>query len=1176
MIIHNYSFPHISAFKRKYFFIAEFAICITASIAILSCGNSNSKKEVDLQNEKSYYYHYRNLDSTEIAARRALNLSKHYGSGKAEAYNNLAFVNLSRMNYKLAEKQLDSVSKVTNNQIELLVADVQMMRLCQRKSRNKDFYNYNQSAQTRINRIISDDTNYSEHEVKRIVYARTEYDIVSSTYFYYVGLEQQSRESLSDIDPNGDINKDTAQLINYFYNIGSGGIITGRDKLEIKQEEFNYLIRCYVLSSKGGYTYFIANALQALSEHLIDKDSRERLISNNMAMINYVNIDDMPEDLIAGNFAWHSLDLFKQFGDAYQIAGSYRTLAECYWSIKDYKSALICLNNSLNNKSIDQAPDLVASIREQFSLTYSALNEKQKSDYNRNIYLDLQEKTRQDRQLEARVSMIQHSSKQLNIMIFAVVAMIIIVIVLLIIFDRMRRQNDKKFSLNNLLKPLNEWKNKSERNLVLMDEEHEQAEEEYRIERLHMLNEKKRNMEQRAKVLLSNSIMPLIDRMINEVDKLSSRKESDDIRQERIDYIKELTEKINDYNSVLTNWIQMRQGSLSLRIESFKLQPLFEIVKKERMEFALKGLNLKVIDTSSIVKADQALTLFMINTIADNAKKFTQSGGYVIIRADEKDKFVEISIEDSGVGLSEEETESLFGHSLLNKSISSDKYKGGHGFGLMNCKGIIEKYRKISDIFQVCDIGVDSKKGHGSRFFFKLPKGIKYAFLFMMMIPSSAIGNINDNRVFNLDKSRQFADSAYFSNLKGNYSQTLSFADSCINYLNRCYLSNNHGSKIIMHLYKRNTNQQAELIWFENGFHTSYNTILDVRNEAAVAALALHDWDLYEYNNTAYTSLFRKYSADNKLPDYVKVMQNSESNKNISIILLILLLFSIFPGYYLLYYRNQLYYQFCLDKVNRINDILLSDMSAVNMIKEIDKVWNAKPKQIKEIENLSKLNDIVYSIKQALKQDVEAGTNRREQIELVNDECRRVKMESDNLYVSNSVLDNCLSSLKHETMYYPSRICQLVENNDVDMKVLMELLSYYKDLYSVLSLQATRQIERSIGIDNEMIKYLFSLIKESTSTKTLSIKAENGNDNNYVDISVSIPNYLINQEQASNLFTPETTDVRFLICRQIVREAGEEQGARRCGVQAFLNDKGETIIYVTITKKLWINSKLLL
>ena len=125
----------------------------------------------------------------------------------------------------------------------------------------------------------------------------------------------------------------------------------------------------------------------------------------------------MPDSLKSIDLAQRSLSHFTEYGDVYQIAGANRTLAQCYFNMGDYESSLYCLNRALaENKAIEQAPDLVASIREELSLTYSALNDKQQSDYNRNIYLDIQEQTRQDRFLEARAAQLDKSSKILNVL----------------------------------------------------------------------------------------------------------------------------------------------------------------------------------------------------------------------------------------------------------------------------------------------------------------------------------------------------------------------------------------------------------------------------------------------------------------------------------------------------------------------------------------------------------------------------------------------------------------------------------------------------------------------------------------------------------------------------------------------------------------------------------------
>lgn len=138
-------------------------------------------------------------------------------------------------------------------------------------------------------------------------------------------------------------------------------------------------MRCYLLSRQYNYPYWEANSLQAISEHLLDEKNRDYIIRNNPQEIDFVNVDKMPDSLLAGNIARRSLHLFESYGDVYQTAGAYRTLGECYLGINDYSSALICLNDALGkNVAINDAPDLVASIREQLSLAYAALGDKKR------------------------------------------------------------------------------------------------------------------------------------------------------------------------------------------------------------------------------------------------------------------------------------------------------------------------------------------------------------------------------------------------------------------------------------------------------------------------------------------------------------------------------------------------------------------------------------------------------------------------------------------------------------------------------------------------------------------------------------------------------------------------------------------------------------------------------
>ena len=1161
----------------------KFSASIVMMLALFfysACGPSH-KQEVDRLNTLSYAYHYRDLDSTKMLAQRALALSDDYRAGYAEACNNLAFVEMAKMNYKEARRWLGLVEEKSNNQLELLIADVQMMRICQRESHNKDFYFYREKAMVRLRRLGEEASNLPPRERRRATYAHSEFDIVDATYCYYVGLEEPMLKALNDIDADA-LEADTAQYLNYLYNIGSGGAITNGTSEQIAQTEFDYLIQCYMLASAGrvimpdgtmagGYPYWQANALQAISEHLQNGRMRDFLIRNNLPAIQYLNVEQMPDTLLAGNLAQRALNLFISYGDIYQIAGGYRTLSECYFAIEDYNSAGDCLLRALQvSKNIKSAPDLVASIRERLCLVYSALDNKQQSDYNRNIYLDLQERTRQDKQLEARAALLDDNALQLNLMIAAVLVMILLVVILLYLFDRMRRRKIQSKPLSSLLEPLEQWKQRNAQYINDINERKEELDEEISIARLHLDDNKKRNLEQRAKVSLVNSITPFIDRMIHEVDKLAEDDEStpDEVKQERYEYISELTDKINQYNTILTNWIQMRQGTLNLRIVSFPLQPLFDIVAKGKMSFQMKKIKLDVQPTATKVKADRTLTLFMINTIADNARKFTPAGGKVTVSAEEHDKYVEIVIADTGKGMDEEQLAHVFDRT----------YTGGHGFGLLNCKGIIEKYKKVSSIFNICHIEAESEVGKGSVFRFRLPKGIGRMIVGVILLLASSVSSfasqIHQHSLATGKVSREltladaFADSAYYSNINGTYQRTLAFADSAIYYLNQHYLRQYPQGKNLM-VSSPKLSQAAELKWFADSVTTDYSIILDIRNESAVAALALHQWTLYDRNNKVYTKLFRERSTDNTLPEYVRTMQSSENSKTVAVILLFLLLLQLPIAYYLLYYRHVVTYRFAVDHIRDINLLLLSDQAIPEKLKRIREIWSKKSRHTRA--NF-RLDEVVHEIEEELKRGLDLSNGKEADNQLLEDELRRVRFENDRLHVSNSVLDNCLSTLKHETMYYPSRIRQLIEASPDDVASLKELVDYYKSIYLMLSAQAMEQVETNLKCDAALKDYLFRLIQETVKDLAKAhgiaitqMKQEIKTVHTaYATCQFVFSGLRYDDSLHHLLFTPLTVDMRFLVCRQIVREMGETTNLRGCGIQAKPSDDGFLVIEVVL------------
>jgi hypothetical protein len=284
-----------------------------------------------------------------------------------------------------------------------------------------------------------------------------------------------------------------------------------------------------------------------------------------------------------------------------------------------------------------------------------------------------------------------------------------------------------------------------------------------------------------------------------------------------------------------------------------------------------------------------------------------------------------------------------------------------------------------------------------------------------------------------------------------------------------------------------------------------------MRNESAVAALALHQWQLYHYNNRIYTQLFKELSADATLTDYCRKMQQSQTNKQVAIILLVLLFVSIL---------------------------------------------------------VAVIGQVLISLGKAARRQQE----QQERMEMARDELTRVEQEEAALHVNNAVLDNCLSTLKHETMYYPSRIRQLLTSGDTQS--LHEVAAYYRELYGMLSLQATKQtehlrlhlkpLEHEVLGDPVLIGYLYELLRKQGGGKKLDATFH-PRDDKYILCTVNMPVLQLTAEQAARLFTPSEENIPYLLCRQIVRDHGEATNRRACAIRAEMAG-GTTQIIITLPR----------
>ncbi len=167
----------------------------------------------------------------------------------------------------------------------------------------------------------------------------------------------------------------------------------------------------------------------------------------------------------------------------------------------------------------------------------------------------------------------------------------------------------------------------------------------------------------------------------------------------------------------LLDWSRMEQGLIPFNPAEIQILPIIEESIVPAMEVA-KNKEIGItydIPSDLVVFADPNFIQAIVRNLVMNAVKFTPRGGLVTISAKPTaHRFIEIAIQDSGIGMSEDMVDNLF-HFDGQTNRKGTAGEPSSGLGLLICKDFIEKHHgKMS---------VESKEGLGSTFYFTLPIG---------------------------------------------------------------------------------------------------------------------------------------------------------------------------------------------------------------------------------------------------------------------------------------------------------------------------------------------------------------------------------------------------------------------------------------------------------------------
>jgi len=113
------------------------------------------------------------------------------------------------------------------------------------------------------------------------------------------------------------------------------------------------------------------------------------------------------------------------------------------------------------------------------------------------------------------------------------------------------------------------------------------------------------------------------------------------------------------------------------------------------------------------VFADSTMLHSIFQNLIGNAIKFTPVDGCVTIQAVDQDTMIQVSVIDTGIGVSPEKLAGLF-ESMAGRTTDGTAGEKGTGLGLLLCKDLVEKHGGR--------VWVDSVIGQGTSFHLTLPK----------------------------------------------------------------------------------------------------------------------------------------------------------------------------------------------------------------------------------------------------------------------------------------------------------------------------------------------------------------------------------------------------------------------------------------------------------------------
>lgn len=208
-------------------------------------------------------------------------------------------------------------------------------------------------------------------------------------------------------------------------------------------------------------------------------------------------------------------------------------------------------------------------------------------------------------------------------------------------------------------------------------------------------------------IMSNNEVGPIPEYLQNPIERIRAR-------------LKSALELINDV-------LKISQIKLlgEIRKEPINLLSLFKnLFEKHRILILAKNINysLEPQNIEVIINSDLELLNMIFSNIISNAIKYNEKDGIIEITIKEKEKMVDISVADNGIGIPDDEIPRIF-NEFYRTSISKEKNIEGTGLGMAIVKEIVTKLGGTISVKSPSYLASEGRRG--TQVIVSLPKSIE-------------------------------------------------------------------------------------------------------------------------------------------------------------------------------------------------------------------------------------------------------------------------------------------------------------------------------------------------------------------------------------------------------------------------------------------------------------------